>query len=53
MKMEAPQTKPPIEYWQQKEADAYRAAYYAARQKELAELALSSQLQLQYEEHSD
>lgn len=47
--METPQQKPPIEYWEQKEADAYRAAYYAERQRELAELALSGQLEINYE----
>lgn len=40
---------PPIEYWDQVTADAYRAAYYAERQRYLAELALSGQLELDFE----
>lgn len=47
--MEQPK-QTPIEYWDSKTADAYRAAYYAERQRELAELAVSGQIEMEYKD---
>ncbi len=38
-----------VAFWDQKTADAIRAAVYAERQRELAHLALTGQMEIEYE----
>ena len=40
-----------LAFWDEKTADAIRAAVYAERQREIAEIALSGQLQIDYPEN--
>ncbi len=42
-------TSEQVAFWDEKTADAIRAAVYAQRQRELAEIALSGQMELEYE----